>query len=148
MKLPGIARHPEPPAELTDREVNERFARVLGRTLPTRDEMVAEARRVWAEQPDCQWFSSLGGFSAYRDGGSVIVSAYTLPCATDERDFAQFVIPALDARGLGEKYVETLASMLPNFGPAWFNSEVWRIASAPLSLRARAALTVLENGND
>ncbi|MDR6218659.1 hypothetical protein [Deinococcus soli (ex Cha et al. 2016)] len=38
--------------------------RVMNRPAPTVEEMRAEAQNVWATQPNVQFFSSLGGFSA------------------------------------------------------------------------------------
>ena len=66
-----------------------------------------------------------------------------------EWEFVSFVIPALDERGLGEKYVEEIARRLwPHSDQvAWYADEVWTAFKALLSLRARAALTVLENTN-
>lgn len=119
---------PQSPTEPTDREVDARIASCLGWTGVKQLDSTLSSWRSWVGNPP--------------EGESWnYIPNYT----GKEGLFVNRVITALDARGLGEKYVETLASMLPNFGPAWFNSEVWRIASASLSLRARAALTVLEN---
>lgn len=73
-----------------------------------------------------------------------------------EWELVSFVIPALDARGLGEKYAMELTGRVRELHmdddvelrdalALW--SELWRIVSAPLSLRARAALSVLEGNN-
>ena len=78
-------------------------------------------------------------------------SCFAVPIefAGNEKAFARYVIPALDERGLGEKYVEEIARRLwPHSDQvAWYADEVWTAFKAPLSLRARAALSVLENAH-
>lgn len=63
----------------------------------------------------------------------------------DEWSFVHCVLPALDARGLGEDYLDALCLLL------WEDAKRlptrWEIVKAPLSLRSRAALTTLEHAN-
>lgn len=148
--------------ELTDRDVNEAIHRALGHRIPTHDEMEGAVRAKFGPpEPDdltiCGdtfWFTEIGGFHAtYRPDDQWECVAWTWNYCGDERDFASRLIPALDARGLLEKYAELLL---------WsaFESEASEVLYTPppyqwmamcmkasLSLRARAALTVLENDN-
>lgn len=72
---------------------------VMGRELPTRDEMVAEARRVWETQPDCLSFHTLGGFFARKTDGLYIETQPACPrYTTDAKDCAS-VIEAMRERG-------------------------------------------------
>jgi hypothetical protein len=69
------------------------------------------------------------------------------------KNFEQHVLAALDARGLGEKYAEELATLvwpdlIPTLRQPWYNDEMWSILKAPLSLRARAALSVLQTQDE
>ena len=71
--------------------------------------------------------------------------------AENEAHFAAHVIPALDERGLGVKYTEALESEMERAsgyeGPPGYRAFCWDLIKAPLSLRARAALSVLENAH-
>jgi hypothetical protein len=54
------------------RELDARVAeKVMGRTLPTHEQMVAEALRVWEVQPQCVVFNM--GFQAWRIGDEIEV---------------------------------------------------------------------------
>ena len=72
----------------------------------------------------------------------------------DEEIFAKSVIPALDERGLGEKYVATVLALLLDVPSELHRlraqripfKDSWAIHKAPLPVRARAALTVFEAG--
>ena len=107
---------------LLDREVDERIAAVLG----------------W------KMIGLESGFSFGMPPNDI--RRREIPSFTvSERQFATDVIPALDERGLGEQYMIVLDGMIDSSDPTvapfrWG----WQIAKAPLSLRARAALSVLE----
>ena len=63
-----------------------------------------------------------------------------------EWEFVGFVIPALDERGLGEKYVMALLAASRDMSTArTWAQDTWLTHKAPLSLRARAALSVLQS---
>jgi len=66
----------------------------------------------------------------------------------DEEIFAKSVIPALDERGLGVQWIMTTLTMIPGVNDAatWAGM-AWLTHKAPLSLRSRAALSVLENAH-
>ena len=112
---------------LLDREVDERLLAALG------------------------WTSITEGFGGHLYGFMPHphdLERCAAPSPVDEEgDFAQYVIPALDERGLGEKYEQTMMTRLVEEreapGPLSY-SDMWLSHKAPLSLRARAALAVLE----
>lgn len=146
--------------ELTDRDVNEAIHRALGHRIPTHDEMEGAVRAKFGPpEPDdltiCGdtfWFTEIGGFHAtYRPDDQWECVAWTWNYCGDERDFASRLIPALDARGLGERYEIAVLALTLNMPVHEYRSldfgDAWTLRKAPLSPRARAALTVLENDN-
>ena len=81
--------------------------------------------------------------------GEPLFCGYPPGYSSNETIFAHHVIPALDERGLGVKYTEALEKEMERAsgyeGPPGYRAFCWDLIKAPLSLRSRAALSVLQS---
>lgn len=66
--------------------------RVMGRVLPTQEQMIAEAERVWYDQPSAVSFHTLGGFTAYRRNSGAVVCASAVPDYSKDHNAAFEVV--------------------------------------------------------
>ena len=78
--------------------------------------------------------------------GEPLFCGYPPGYSSNETIFEHRVIPALDERGLGVQWIMTTLTMIPGVNDAatWAGM-AWLTHKAPLSLRARAALRVLQS---